>query len=47
MLPARSEEENGEGWGGMDKKIPTYGTHRVVVEIEDGIEYGWVRENYV
>jgi hypothetical protein len=34
------EEENGQGWGGRIKKILTCGTHGMVVDIEDGIEYG-------
>jgi hypothetical protein len=46
LLPARLEEEKGEGWGGRIK-ILTCGTHGVVVDIEDGIEYGWVPENCI
>jgi hypothetical protein len=35
MLPARSEEENGEGWKEWINKILTCGTHGAVVDIEN------------
>jgi hypothetical protein len=39
MMTARSEEENGDGQDDWINKFLTCGTHGVVVDIEDEIEY--------